>query len=314
MKVSVLVPIYKCEAYIEQCLASLFSQTYEDIEYVFVDDCSPDKSMEILQECIYKYNVKNYKSIRNDVNRGIAQVRNILLENASGDYILFVDSDDYISVDAVENLATIAKLTSADIVRQSYYEVYDKQVVIFHNKVFNSKRELMSTTIVGSNVEAMWLLFIRRSLIDEHSLAFEQGINLCEDYLMTIKLFHYAKKIVDADRAFYYYRKSNSSSITNNVQKFIKDRMKAIDEAELFLKSVGAYEEYREAFYERILKCKQGYLINKTNLDIRLYMRFHPEANSYWRHLPYGKRERILFWLAEHKLTFVVKLIYTLSR
>lgn len=313
MKVSVLVPVYKCEAYIGQCLTSLFSQTYKDIEYVFVDDCSPDRSVDILQEYVHKYNVRNYKTIRNDVNIGIAQVRNILLANASGDYFLFVDSDDYIVTNAVENLVIKAEQTSADIVRQSYYEVYDKKAT-YHAQIFGSKHGLISSTIVGGNVEAMWLLFIRRGLICEHSLTFEPKINLCEDWLMTIKLFYYADKIVDANGAFYYYRKTNGNSITSNVKIFMADRMRAIDKAEQFLKAVGTYEEYKSAMYERILKCKQGYLINKADLNIGLYMSFHPEANGYWRHLPYGKRERMLFWLAEHKLTFVVKLIYALSR
>lgn len=106
MNVSILVPIYLVERYIKRCAISLFEQTYNNIEYIFVDDCTPDKSIEILNDIInkYPYRKQNIKIIHNKVNLGIAAVRNICIKNASGDFVIFVDSDDYLEKDAVEKL------------------------------------------------------------------------------------------------------------------------------------------------------------------------------------------------------------------
>ena len=118
MKVSILVPIYNVENFISRCLESLFSQTYSNIEYVFVNDCTPDNSMTILSDMLQKYpsRATMVKIINNPENQGIAIVRNTLLENATGEYILFVDSDDWIEKDMVENLVERATSTDADIV------------------------------------------------------------------------------------------------------------------------------------------------------------------------------------------------------
>ena len=103
IKVSILVPFYNVEKYVGRCAESLFSQTYQNIEYVFVNDCTPDKSMEIINGMIDKYGVSSQcKMIIHDQNQGISASRNDCLDNMTGDYFLFVDSDDYIDNDMVK--------------------------------------------------------------------------------------------------------------------------------------------------------------------------------------------------------------------
>ena len=104
MKVSILVPIYNVEKFFSRCLESLFNQTYQNIEYVFVNDCTPDNSMVVLHNFMEKYpsRAKLVRIIENTNNCGIAIVRNTLIKNATGDYVLFVDSDDWIEEDMVE--------------------------------------------------------------------------------------------------------------------------------------------------------------------------------------------------------------------
>lgn len=96
--VSILVPIYGTEKYIERCTRSLFEQSYSNIEFVFVNDYTPDRSVEILKSILEKYpqQKSNTKIISHDKNRGVAAARNTLLDNATGDYVMWVDSDDYI--------------------------------------------------------------------------------------------------------------------------------------------------------------------------------------------------------------------------
>ena len=102
IKISILVPFFKVEKYVGKCVESLFTQTYQNIEYIFVNDASPDNSMEIINECIKKYGKQEQcKIIVHEQNKGISTSRNDCLDNATGDYFLFIDSDDYIELNSV---------------------------------------------------------------------------------------------------------------------------------------------------------------------------------------------------------------------
>ena len=104
IKVSILVPIYNVETYIHQCAVSLFEQTYNNIEYIFVDDASPDNSITILKDLIKRYpkREKDVRIITHEKNRGLAVARNTAISNATGDYIFIVDSDDYMEKQTIE--------------------------------------------------------------------------------------------------------------------------------------------------------------------------------------------------------------------
>ena len=116
--VSVLVPVYNVSKFIERCLHTLFSQTYDNIQYIFVNDCTPDQSIEIIQKVLNKYpqRKEHVKIINHDKNRGLAAARNTGIENAGGEYVLHIDSDDYIELDMVELMFGKAKEEDADIV------------------------------------------------------------------------------------------------------------------------------------------------------------------------------------------------------
>ncbi|MEG0697951.1 MAG: glycosyltransferase [Algoriella sp.] len=121
-KVSILVPIYKVENFIECCATSLFEQNFEHIEYIFVNDKSPDRSIELLKGVIEKYPHRkaNVKIIDHQENKGLAGARNTGVENATGEYILHVDSDDYLDLNAIDLLYTKAVETNSDIVTCNY--------------------------------------------------------------------------------------------------------------------------------------------------------------------------------------------------
>ena len=107
MKVSVLVPVYGVEKYIERCARSLFEQTYSDLEYVFVNDCTPDQSIEILKKVMAEYPQRKnaVKIVNHAKNRGLAAARNTAYDNATGDFVTIVDSDDWLEWDALEKAA-----------------------------------------------------------------------------------------------------------------------------------------------------------------------------------------------------------------
>lgn len=314
MKVSVLVPVYRAEKYIAQCVKSLLGQTYKDIDYVFLDDCSPDKSMEVLERVALEYPQRSshITIIRNKSNQGVANARNLLLQYADGDYIYFVDSDDYIDLFAIERLARIAEETSSDIVRQNYYEVLENKCIKKINPPFNSKEQLLFNTIVGSDgVEGMPLLFIKRTLFADNNLYFDSAVSICEDYVMSVKLFFFAKKVVDITDAFYYYRmEGNSDSLTKNISFLLNDRIEAVRLVKDFLVVKRNISTYQEAILLRMMRCKQAFLINRNYLDLKKYQSTFPEANKVWRKVGFSLREKLLFWLAEKKMYFLIKTLY----
>ncbi len=116
--VSIIVPIYNVEKYIERCAVSLFEQDFEDIEYIFVNDCTPDNSIQILEEVIEKYpnRKSNVKIIHYKANKGLGSARKTGLEQATGEYVLHIDSDDWVELDMVLCLYNKAIETDADIV------------------------------------------------------------------------------------------------------------------------------------------------------------------------------------------------------
>ncbi len=312
IKVSILIPVYKAEKYIAECLQSVLGQTYQHLDIVIVDDASPDGSMAIVDSLVKEAaNRFDIKIIHNNKNLGIAATRNILLDAATGDYILFVDSDDYIEADAVERLVGVAKKTNCDIVRCGYFEVKAEQVRSIQQKPWKDKIDLLKQHIKAWNsIEAMWQLLIRRSMMEKYSIRFAKGVNASEDHLMMIKLYFFANSIANLEKPVYYYRIDNAQSVTHVNPKAFHDSMyKGMDLAITFLKENGAYDTYRDELLTRTFLTKQTFLLNKENRDINLYLDTHPECNSYYRKFNYNQSQRILFHLAELKLRWLLKLI-----
>jgi glycosyltransferase involved in cell wall biosynthesis len=311
-RVSILIPVYKAEKYISKCLQSVLSQTYQNLEIIIVDDASPDSSMDIAEKLIQQtVNTFDIKILHNEKNQGIATVRNILLDHAKGDFILFVDSDDYIERDAIQSLVDIATNTNCDIVRCGYFEAKGNNIRTINQRPWSDKTDLLKQHIKAwDSIEAMWQLFIRRSLIENHRIRFAEGINASEDHLMMIKLYFYANSIVNMEKPVYYYRIDNTQSVTHVNPKAFHDSMyKGMDNAINFLKENRAYETYRDEVLTRTFLTKQTFLLNKENRDIDLFVNTHPECNSYYRNYNYNLSQKILFRLAELGQCRLLKLL-----
>lgn len=123
MNISVIIPVYNVEKYVERCILSIMSQTYtESVECIVVNDCTPDNSMKIVEKMVYDYKGQiQFKLLYHEHNRGVAAVRNTGLDAASGDYIIHIDSDDYCEPDMLEKMYAKAVEEDADIVVADYW-------------------------------------------------------------------------------------------------------------------------------------------------------------------------------------------------
>ncbi len=240
--VSVIVPIYKTEKYLTQCLESLVSQSYEMIEIICVDDCSPDDSLAIVNEFIERD--KRVKIVRQDSNMGLAEARNSGLAAAKGDYIAFVDSDDWVAKDYIEVLYGLAISNDADICVCSYartlvwsedvYKQDSENILKYSGR--DAARKMFSSKDYQTDVcmTVAWNKLFRREVIQD--IKFPKG-KLYEDQPFALKAYYNSKTVVVTNRKLYFYRR-NHSSIT--MQKFnirILDELDLYDDMKMFLKS-----------------------------------------------------------------------------
>lgn len=308
MLVSLLVPIYKVEKHLVKCLDTLFNQTYPEVEYIFLDDCSPDKSMSVLHTYIEDYHLacKQITILAHTENKGIATTRNDLVKQAKGKYILFIDSDDWIELDMVEQLVKATKNGIVDIVGCDYTKNYvdGRQTCHFENYASNSRDNiaLLLNYTIGP---ALWKLLVRKELFQQ--IQFQPDIEIGEDYLASVKLYYYANSCSCVHRYLYHYVQYNESRYSNKIAKSIEDHIKAVIEVEAFLESVDFMNQ--EIIREINLRkfCIKRYYLFPPLFDFKKWTVLFPESNRMWRSISYSKKEKVMYWLAEHHLFFLLQ-------
>ena len=302
-KVSVLVPFYNVEKYVGRCVESLFSQTYSNIEYVFVNDCTPDNSMDIINEYIDKFNVRNKCVIINhEVNKGISASRNDCLDNATGDYILFIDSDDYIDKDMVELLVKAAIENNADISGCGYIEEYKDRSVEMPQRYTNNHVEMMRAITLLTIKGVMWKLLIRRSIVEENQVRFIPDNTMVDDYLFCCQVFFYAKRFASVDKCMYHYIQYNPNNYSKTREFNITSQAKAIVKTEEFYKENGVYEIVKEELLQRKFISKLPLLLNRNCYNVKLWRELFPESNNIWKKMNFSFKQKTLFQLASSPL------------
>ena len=225
MKVSVIVPVYNVEPFIRQCAESLFSQTWEDIQYIFVDDGSPDRSVEILNEVLESYpGRKSQVTVIGQSNAGLPQARVAGLRKATGDYIIHVDSDDWVETDYIETLASKALETGADVVYCDFFKEYGRKPakVYFEGDPASLDGKAAVTAMHNSVIRAyMWNKLERRSLYHLDNL-FVPVRAYHEDIVFQSQTLYNARTCVHVRKPLYHYRRRRSGALTGG--KVIKNR------------------------------------------------------------------------------------------
>ena len=264
-KVSILVPVYNVEAFIERCAISLFEQTFEDIEYLFVNDCTPDNSIEVLKKVIDKYPNRKCNTciINNETNLGIAGVRNILLDKAKGNFFLFVDSDDYIDHDMIEKMYESIIAEKADIAVCDFIIEWQNVNKIFYQNINANKTKAINSLLRMDTMPGLPNKLIRLSFIKDNNLLFHKDMNVGEDYMLMPKLFYYASKVIKVEKTFYHYIQTNSSSYTKNFSiENIKSIIYALDELTRFFESKQDYNLYKYSILQGKLRKKIEIIFN----------------------------------------------------
>ena len=257
IKVSVIVPVYNTENYLEKCLDSLVKQTLKDIEIIVINDCSTDNSKKILEKYKNKYN--NIKLINNTKNKGIGYNRNLGIEKAKGKYVSFIDSDDYVEHNMLEEMYNKAEKENLDIVMCNFYKMLEKddgttiEISSKHQIPFFENTALIDRPRLLLDVElAPWNKIFKKDLIND--IRFPQDIKY-EDTVFVVKAMAKAKTIGMIDKKFNYYLVRNTSE-TGVMDKKVFDILTITKMIVEELKSKDYYdviEKYVEAMTIRNL-------------------------------------------------------------
>lgn len=262
-KVSVCVPVYGVEKYIARCATSLLEQTYPNIEYLFVNDCTKDASIEVLRNTIALYPARadRVRIINHDHNRGLAAARNTLVEEATGEFILHVDSDDYVDTDVVEKLVDRQMETGADIVNYDM-KIYNPNYEVTIKAASFSSPQALTKELLKRNVPVcVWGGLVCRSLYIDHNIKVKEGINMSEDYQVTPRLAYFAEKVAALHGAYYHYDNTNSASYCNVFsEKQCRQTWETLDLLSTFFSNKG--NGYQNALDEGKVKV---FLDNKIN-------------------------------------------------
>ena len=265
--ISIIVPVYNTENYLEKCLYSLVNQTYKNIEIIIIDDGSPDNSMNIIQKFVL---ADNRVKVISQKNQGLSGARNTGMNNANGDYIMFIDSDDWIEIDTCEKAINASEKYNADVVFWSYIKeffdsqkdnyLFDKTEIIWSEKNINQLSRRM-VGLVGDelanpqsidNLVTAWCKLYKKSVIGDVRFTDTKIIGT-EDALFNIEVFLEINSAVYIPDLLSHYRKDNESSLTHNYKKKLVSRWREMySRIKFLLDRNDMSREYYDALKNRI--------------------------------------------------------------
>lgn len=255
-KISVIIPVYNVEKYLERCLQSVLNQTLQEIEIICINDCSSDSSAKILQE--YSKNYQNLTSVNLEINQGVSAARNAGLALAQGEYLAFVDSDDELDLDFCQKLYEKAQEENSDIVKGQMIEItYDGKEHIV--KQINNSDKFFFVTYWSTAI-------YKRSLVIENNISFSLNHPIGEDDLFLNTVLTLAKDLKLVDGTYYrYHRREDSGHAKILSEEKIKS---ALNVCEMIINNSNSNPSissstYNFIFHNYILLC--FYLALRSN-------------------------------------------------
>lgn len=313
-KVSVIVPIYKVEQFIGRCVKSLLEQKLREVEYIFVDDASPDRSIDILQDIIAQYPNRqpDIKLITHRQNQGLPAARNTGLAEASGEYIFHCDSDDYMELDMLESLYNKAKECDADVVWCDFFLSFEKSERYMKQPECATSLDALKAMLSGAMKYNVWNKLVKRSLYVGNKISFPTGYGMGEDMTMMM-LFAKAHRVAYVPCAYYHYIKLNTGAFSQTYSdKHLLELKHNVQRIVDYMQEYFGGQLDRELSFFK-LDVKYPFLITDDSRKYRLWQEWYPEANKYiWGNKMVSIRSRALQMFANNGMFWVVKLHYLL--
>jgi Glycosyltransferases involved in cell wall biogenesis len=306
-KLSIIIPVYNAANTLNVCILSLKKQNYANIEYIFVNDCSTDNSLDIINKFAFEMEAKGVevKVISHSVNGGVAKARNTGLDNATGDYIYYIDADDFIDEGALENMVEVIGKKNLDILGIEWNLCFSRNERYMKQQFFDTPNGAIENLMYGVMRWNLWLFVVRRDLYEKNNIRFIPGENMGEDMQVMIKLFMNSKNVMLLERPYYHYRQVNPNAVSNGMsEKNIKQVSANVCELENYAKSVGNDEVLKLMPFLK-LNIKLPLLMSPNIGDYKKWDEWYNDSNSFImdnKFLPF--RTKILQLCAAKKLYF----------
>lgn len=283
VKVSVIIPAYNVEEYIEKSINSILNQTFKDIEILVINDGSTDGTLKVLNSiCENNTNIV----LIDKKNEGVSEARNVGVSMARGEYIYFVDADDWLHERAIEVLYNKAKEKNTDILCFNFYKVLENRLIkekgcsVELNTI--QGEAFLRLCLLGKVMPSLCTKFIKSDFIKENNIKCPKSIGYGEDLVTTINLAYNAKIVGYIDEYLYYYL-YRLSSVSNSNNKKRLDIKEALNFIEKFLKDKNVYYNYREEFeYIEYLHSYHNAVIDSSTIDNfhkELYFEYKAKGN-----------------------------------
>lgn len=321
---SVVIPVYNAEKYINRCVESILQQSYENFEVVLVDDGSADRSMEICEELGQK---DTRVSLFHQKNQGVSAARNKGISMAEGKYLVFVDADDYIRVDTLMLLYESCNDCKADVCFFGYQGVVGSEVkqVVLPPKFCGEKSPDLLLELIKKNAFGLaWNKAIKRDLIMENRLLFDETMRVFEDQDLMMRVWNKASVICSMEDALYFYVTSETSAMQgfrlSQSEGYFSTHSVNLKKLESFMLENRINEENIESYLFRYTSSEIGNIIRLagcgTTQEFKLFQQqlYKSELLKLFRKLyknarPKSLKERAFWVLSNHYMAFLMRWI-----
>lgn len=280
MKVSVVIPVYKVEKYIERCVRSLMEQTLRDVEFIFVDDASLDNSMEIVRRVVREYD-RNVRILVHETNKGLPSARNTGLNAAKGDFIYHCDSDDWLEPDMLEKMVKASIDNNADFVYCDFFLSFAEKERYMTQPHFTDKFEALQKGMLTGNMKHnVWNKLIKRELYIRNNIKSpEEHCKGGEDF-MIVKLLRLAEGVAHVPEALYHYNQTNVNAITKKTsERHFEDVKANADDVIAFLTEHSIPDPIFLNYFK--LDVKLPFLMERSREQYLRWKAWYPEANKF---------------------------------
>ncbi len=249
-KVTIIIPAYNAEKFIGRCVKSVLRQEYEDFELIVIDDASTDRTAALLEG--FAEEDSRVRVIAGKVNRGVSACRNAGLEAAQGEYIQFIDADDWITPDATRLMVTAAEDSGGDLVVSDFYRVVDKNVAVKGDIDQGGllSREDFADCMMENPADfyygVLWNKLFRRDLIRKYDIRMDESLSWCEDFIFNLEYILHCSNIMILKSPVYYYVKTKGSLASSPAfSDFVRMKLNVLEYYDQFYRQVYDEEEYK---------------------------------------------------------------------
>lgn len=312
-KVSVIVPIYNAESTIGRCAKSLFKQTFKEVEFLFVDDGSPDRSMRVLDSILAEFPERKDQVfiLHHATNRGVAAARNTGLAQVRGEYLIHADADDWAERGMIQEMYEHAKVNACDLVWCDFWvDLPNKPArCLYRKQVADENAEFIIKRMLSGSLHAgLWNKLVKRSLFVDNNILFPDGIDLREDMGFLILSLMHAKKVEYLPKAFYHYVQNAGAITTHPGREKLQSQFALVGILERRL-PVETYGRCVSVFKARL---KKEMFFSGLFSDDE-YLRAFPESTPYMYDDSDKYAVRAAIWLSLRRYFVVARMVMSLA-